>query len=188
MIVGLNADESVQTGIRSSIKLRMPWLLLNLATVCAAAVVGLFESTVAKAALLAAFCDCRWTGRQCHYSDSDDSRAQHRTGRYDTAERATCSGQGNRSWRRAWSGTRNHRFRRGVYVVAGRVAVSRAGYRHDRQHGCCGGGGSAYSADPAQFGVDPALAAGIFGTTVTDIVGFGVLLGLAAISISVLGL
>ena len=56
MIVGLNADESVQTGIRSSIKLRMPWLLLNLGTAfAAAAVVGLFESTVAKAALLAAF-------------------------------------------------------------------------------------------------------------------------------------
>ena len=38
-----------------------------------------------------------------------------------------------------------------------------------------------------RFGVDPALAAGIFGTTVTDIAGFGILLGLAAMPISLIG-
>ena len=38
-----------------------------------------------------------------------------------------------------------------------------------------------------RFGVDPALATGIFGTTVTDVAGFAMLLGLAAISISLIG-
>ena len=90
MIVGLNADESVQTGIRSSIKLRMPWLLLNLATAfrggggCWTVRIDCGES----GAVGRISADCRWTGRQCHYSDSDNSRAQYRAWRYDAAKRA----------------------------------------------------------------------------------------------------
>ena len=190
MIVGLNADESVQTGIRSSIKLRMPWLLLNLATAfAAAAVVGLFESTVAKAALLAAFLPI--VGGQGGNAIIQTVTIVVRS-----------IALGDMTLRNARGVLLKEIVLGGVHgVVLGIIAFG-AAYMWSRDVWLSGALGIAMVVNMIvagatgvliplilrRFGIDPALAAGIFGTTVTDVVGFGVLLGLAAVSISVLGL
>ena len=53
--VGVHEDEDLRS-VRRSIRFRLPWLMVNLVTVLAAAfVVALFEDTVARVAVLAAF-------------------------------------------------------------------------------------------------------------------------------------
>lgn len=55
-MVGLAEEETVLSPVRRSVRRRVPWLLVNLATAfLAALVVAPFEHTIAKAALLAAF-------------------------------------------------------------------------------------------------------------------------------------
>jgi magnesium transporter len=55
-MVGLAEAETVLSPVRRSVRRRVPWLLVNLATAfLAALVVAPFEHTIAKAALLAAF-------------------------------------------------------------------------------------------------------------------------------------
>ncbi|MBI4329436.1 MAG: magnesium transporter [Chloroflexi bacterium] len=55
-MVGLQPEVSLFAGLEVSIRRRLPWLLVNLATAfLAASVVALFESTIARAAILAAF-------------------------------------------------------------------------------------------------------------------------------------
>ena len=54
-LVGVNEDEDLRS-IRRSIRHRLPWLAINLVTVLAAAwVVSLFEDTLTRVAVLAAF-------------------------------------------------------------------------------------------------------------------------------------
>ena len=55
-LVGLVDDEALTAPITTALRRRLPWLLLNLATAfAAAAVVAAFESTLARAAALAIF-------------------------------------------------------------------------------------------------------------------------------------
>ena len=55
-LVGLVDDEALTAPVRSALRRRLPWLLLNLATAfAAAAVVAAFESTLARVAALAIF-------------------------------------------------------------------------------------------------------------------------------------
>ncbi|MCC7366576.1 MAG: magnesium transporter [Dehalococcoidia bacterium] len=55
-MVGLDEEESASTPIRQTIRLRLPWLMVNLFTAFAGAfVVSLFDSTLEKAVVLAAF-------------------------------------------------------------------------------------------------------------------------------------
>ena len=55
-MVGVGDDERVFSPVRTSVKRRLPWMLVNLATAfLAAATVSLFDATLAKASLLAAF-------------------------------------------------------------------------------------------------------------------------------------
>lgn len=55
-MIGLDEEESASTPIRQTIRLRLPWLLVNLVTAFAGAfVVSLFDSTLEKAVVLAAF-------------------------------------------------------------------------------------------------------------------------------------
>ncbi len=189
MIVGLNAGESVQTGIRASIRLRMPWLLLNLATAfAAAAVVGLFESTVAKAALLAAFLPI--VGGQ-----GGNAIIQTVT----IVVRSIALGDLTlRNARRVLMKEIvlgcAHGAALGIiacgaaYVWSGDIRLSVAlGIAMTINMLVAGAAGVLIPLILRRFGIDPALAAGIFGTTVTDVIGFGVLLGLAALSISLLG-
>ena len=190
MIVGLNAEESVQTGIVRSMRLRMPWLIVNLVTAfAAAAVVGMFESTIAKAAVLAAFLPI--VGGQ-----GGNAIIQTVT----IAVRSIALGELTlRNARRVLAKEIVLGLAHGVTlgVVAGAAAfvwsqnlwLSVAlGAAMLINLIVAGAAGVLIPLILRRFGVDPALAAGIFGTTVTDIVGFGVLLALAAVSISVLGL
>jgi magnesium transporter len=55
-MVGVQKEEHATTGWRSSLRMRHPWLQLNLLTAFAAAfVVSLFEETIAQIVVLAAF-------------------------------------------------------------------------------------------------------------------------------------
>jgi magnesium transporter len=55
-LVGLNSEDSVLSPARRSVRMRIPWLVVNLATAfLAAAVVSLFEGTIQRLALLAVF-------------------------------------------------------------------------------------------------------------------------------------
>jgi magnesium transporter len=55
-MVGLDETERVFSPIRTSIRRRLPWMTINLiATFTAAAMISLFDSTIAKATVLAAF-------------------------------------------------------------------------------------------------------------------------------------
>jgi magnesium transporter len=54
-LANLSADEQVFSPVKDSVKRRLPWLVVNLGTAfLAAGVVGLFENTIAKVAILAA--------------------------------------------------------------------------------------------------------------------------------------
>lgn len=55
-MIGLSAEEKVSNPIRISLKRRLPWLYVNLATaILSASVVAFFESTISKLAIIAAF-------------------------------------------------------------------------------------------------------------------------------------
>ncbi|MCO5200904.1 MAG: magnesium transporter [Chloroflexi bacterium] len=55
-MVGLDEDERVFSPVRTSVRRRLPWMLVNLITAfVAAATVGLFDETIARAAVLALF-------------------------------------------------------------------------------------------------------------------------------------
>ncbi len=55
-LVGAGADERVDSPFPYALRMRLPWLFVNLATAfAAAAVVGLFQSTIAKITLLAVY-------------------------------------------------------------------------------------------------------------------------------------
>ena len=55
-MVGLDEEETASTPIRQTIRLRLPWLMVNLATAFVGAlVVSIFDSTINKAVVLAAF-------------------------------------------------------------------------------------------------------------------------------------
>ena len=55
-MVGLDEDERIFSSVRVSVRRRIPWMMVNLVTAfIAAAVVGLFDSALSKAAVLAYF-------------------------------------------------------------------------------------------------------------------------------------
>ena len=189
MIVGLNADESVQTGIFASLRLRMPWLLVNLATAfVAAAIVGMFESTIARAAVLPAFLPIvggqggnaiiqtvTLVVRSIALGDLTLRNARRVLLKEVILGCAHGAATGTIAGLVAfvWSGDLWLSLALGVAMTINMIVA--------------GAGGVLIPLVLRRFGVDPALAAGIFGTTITDIAGFAMLLGLAAISISLIG-
>ncbi len=190
MIVGLNAEESVQTGIARSMRLRMPWLFVNLITAfAAAAVVGMFESTIARAAVLAAFLPIvggqggnaiiqtvTIAVRSIALGELTLRNARQVLGKEIILGLAHGAAMGLVAAGAAflWSQELVLSIALGIAMVVNMLVAGAAGVL--------------IPLILRRFGVDPALAAGIFGTTVTDVVGFGVLLALAALAISVLGL
>ena len=190
MIVGLSAEESVQTGIARSIRLRMPWLFVNLITAfAAAAVVGMFESTIARAAVLAAFLPIvggqggnaiiqtvTIAVRSIALGELTLRNARKILAKEVVLGLAHGAAMGLVAAVAAflWSQELVLSIALGVAMLVNMLVAGAAGVL--------------IPLILRRFGVDPALAAGIFGTTVTDIVGFGALLALAAVSIGVLGL
>lgn len=190
MIVGLNAEESVQTGIARSMRLRMPWLFVNLITAfAAAAVVGMFESTIARAAVLAAFLPI--VGGQ-----GGNAIIQTVT----IAVRSIALGELTLRNARRVLGKEivlglTHGAAMGLIAAVAAFLWSQElvlsialGVAMVINMLVAGAAGVLIPLILRRFGVDPALAAGIFGTTVTDVVGFAVLLALAALAINMLGL
>lgn len=190
MIVGLSAQESVSSPLRTSLRLRLPWLALNLVTAFAAAsVVGFFESTIAKAAILAAFLPI--VGGQ-----GGNATIQTVT----IIVRSIALGEITfRNARRVLIKETTlglfHGLSIGIlaaivaFIWSQSVTLSAVlGAAMVINMIVAGAAGVLLPLGLRRLGVDPALAAGIFATTITDVVGFAFLLALAAVTISSLGI
>ena len=105
-LAGVAGDDQVFTPPVESLRKRLPWLVINLATAfLAASVVGIFESTigvVTRAGGLHA--GCGGYGRQRGNADADRDRPRNRARRADLGQHAQGTAQrsrgGNREWRR----------------------------------------------------------------------------------------
>ena len=180
--VGVHEDEDLRS-IRRSIRFRLPWLLVNLVTVMFAAfIVSLFEDTVARVAVLAAFLPVvagqggnagiqtltvvirslalgRLAGRNMMQVIAHELAVGLVTG--------VVTGAGVALVAMLWQGNAALGIIVGVALVANVVfgvlagVIIPMGLQRLRQ--------------------DPALSAGIWLTTITDVLGFLVFLSLAAL-------
>ena len=177
VLVGLVDDEALTAPVTTALRRRLPWLLLNLATAfAAAAVVAAFESTLARVAALGDLpADHRRTGGQCRHAGSprlpsgrwrwaNSIATSH--GWYCPAKRSSGSSPGSRFgllvgivgwvWQdNPWLGVAVGAAMLGTMVVAGLF-------------------GLLIPIILRGLGADPALAASIFVTTATDMLGFSV--------------
>lgn len=187
-LASLSADEQVFSPIQDSVRRRLPWLIVNLGTAfLAAAVVGLFQSTIAKVAILAALQSivAGQGGNSATQSLTvivrgmalgeielkDAFRAMGRE-----ALLGICNGAavgvivGLGAW--LWQGNGTLGLIIGVAMIGNMIA-----------------GGVAGAVVPLGlklFKLDPALASAVIVTTVTDCVGFGLFLGLATVFLAYL--
>ncbi len=184
-LVGLVDDEALTAPVTTALRRRLPWLLLNLATAfAAAAVVAAFESTLARIAALAIFLPII-------AGQGGNAGMQVTT----LAVRAMALGEFDRHFTRivlprevmigiasgiafgllvgvvgwfwqdnAWLGVAVGAAMLGTMIVAGLFGLS-------------------IPIVLRALGADPALAASIFVTTATDMLGFLFFLGLAALLI-----
>jgi len=175
LMVGLSGEERALTPWQHSIKRRLPWLFINLATAFLAAfVVGLFESTIAKWTALAIFLPI---------IAGQGGNAGMQTPTFiicDLALGEIALGDGRRALEKEiilgllnglaiglvvgvigwwWKGSATLRLVAGVVIPLGLKALR----------------------------LDPALASSIFLTTVTDVAGFFFFLGLATLGFKWLG-
>jgi magnesium transporter len=185
-LANLSADEQVFSPVRDSVRRRLPWLVINLGTAfLAAAVVGAFQNTIAKVAILAAL-------QSIVAGQGGNSATQSLTvivrgmalGEIELKDALPAMG------REALLGVCNGAA---IGVMVGLVAWLWQG------NGALGliigaamignmiAGGIAGALVPLglkYFKLDPALASAVIVTTVTDCVGFGLFLGLATLFIS----
>ncbi len=187
-MVGVEKEERLATRWQRALRLRHPWLQLNLVTAfVAASVVGLFQGTINHIVLLAVFIpvlsgQCSNTGCQAlavtlrgmTLGETKSSRAAVLLGK------------------EAWLGFVNGSL---TGLVA---AIAMFWLAHHQHHphalmlsvitflamaGSCAISGVAGAAVPLglkRLGADPATASSIFLTTATDVVSMGLFLGLAA--------
>lgn len=187
-MVGVSVDEKALSPVGFAVKKRLPWLHVNLLTAfVAAAVVGLFESTIATVSALAVLLPVV-------AGQSGNSGAQ--------AMAVTMRGLALREvrgshWRRLafkeamvgtingvaiaisagagvllWSGSLGLAAVIAISMVAAMAAANFAG--------------ASIPIFLKRLGQDPAQSASIFLTTVTDVIGFLVFLGLATLAIAYL--
>lgn len=184
-MVGLDEDERVFSPVRQSVRRRLPWMMVNLVTAfLAAAVVGLFDSTLAKATVLAAFMPvvagqggnagtqtATIAVRSLALGDlqvSDVLRACKKEILVAVANGlavGTVAGLGSYVWEQNLALST---------VLASALFLN-----------ICAAtmGGVLIPLGLKSVKVDPALAANIFVTTVTDVLGFLFFLGLASVAI-----
>lgn len=81
---GVSKEEDVDSTVMESVRLRLPWLLINLVTAfLASSVVSLFEDTISQVvALAAAMPIVAGMGGQCRYPDPGRGGPGHRPGRH----------------------------------------------------------------------------------------------------------
>jgi magnesium transporter len=184
LMVGLSGEERALTPWRKSVGRRLPWLYINLATAfLAAAVVSLFESTIARWTVLAVFLPI--VAGQGGNAGMQTLTIIIR----DMALGELSPGDG-------WKALLKEVTLGLVNGLAIGLAVGLAGFlwKGDWRLGAIAGLAmllnqlaAALSGVLIPFGlralkVDPALASSIFVTTVTDVAGFFFFLGLAAVA------
>jgi magnesium transporter len=188
-MVGLEKEERLATPWFSSLKMRHPWLQLNLLTAfLAAAVVGFFQDTIDRLVILALFLPVL-----AGQSGNTGCQALAVTLRGITLGELKPGGERPLVSKEAWVGCLNGA---GVGLMAGLGMYITATGQHQSQAfllafvvviamiGSCIASGVAGAMVPLtlkRLGFDPATASSIFLTTATDVVSMGMLLGLATL-------
>jgi magnesium transporter len=188
-MVGLEKEERLGTPWLHSLKLRHPWLQLNLLTAfLAAAVVGLFQDTIDRLVILALFLPVL-----AGQSGNTGCQALAVTLRGMTLGELKPGTERPLVAKETWVGCLNGV---GVGVAAALGMYITATGQHQSQPvmlafvvflamiASCMASGVAGAIIPLtlkRFGLDPATASSIFLTTATDVVSMGMLLGLATI-------
>ena len=188
-MVGLEKEERLATPPGRSLKMRHPWLQLNLLTAfLAAAVVGIFQDTIDRLVILALFLPVL-----AGQSGNTGCQALAVTLRGMTLGEMKPGAARPLVAKEAWLGAMNGA---GVGVMAGLGMYITATGQHLEQAtmlafvvllamiGSCIASGLSGALVPLtlkRLGFDPATASSIFLTTATDVVSMGMLLGLATI-------
>jgi magnesium transporter len=188
-MVGVEKEERLATHWLQSLKLRHPWLQLNLLTAfLAAAVVGLFQDTIDRLVILALFLPVL-----AGQSGNTGCQALAVTLRGMTLGELKPGSERPLIGKETWVGCLN-----GVGVgIAAAVGmyITATGQNQDQPAmlafvvflamiaSCMASGisGAMIPLTLKRFGLDPATASSIFLTTATDVVSMGMLLGLATI-------
>jgi magnesium transporter len=188
-MMGVEKEERIGTPWSRSLKLRHPWLQLNLLTAfLAAAVVGLFQDTIDRLVILALFLPVL-----AGQSGNTGCQALAVTLRGMTLGELKPGAERRLVTKEAWLGFLNGA---GVGVAAAIGMYITASGQHSQYPwllafvvflamiGACIASGIAGAMVPLtlkRFGFDPATASSIFLTTATDVVSMGMLLGLATL-------
>ena len=188
-MMGVEKEERITTPWLHSLKLRHPWLQLNLLTAfLAAAVVGVFQDTLDRLVILALFLPVL-----AGQSGNTGCQALAVTLRGMTLGELHPGSERRLVSKEAWLGCLN-----GVGVgIAAAVGmfITATGQNNDSPFmlafvvflamiGACVASGVSGAMVPLtlkRFGFDPATASSIFLTTATDVVSMGMLLGLATL-------
>jgi magnesium transporter len=188
-MMGVEKEERLGTPWHQSLKLRHPWLQLNLLTAfLAAAVVGLFQDTLDRLVILALFLPVL-----AGQSGNTGCQALAVTLRGMTLGELHPGSERRLVSKEAWLGCLNGV---GVGLAAGiGMFITAAGQQAERPFmlafvvflamiGACVASGVSGAMVPLtlkRLGFDPATASSIFLTTATDVVSMGMLLGLATL-------
>lgn len=186
-MVGISNEEHLQTGWQQSLRMRHPWLQVNLLTAfIAAAVVGTFEETISRIVLLAAFLPVL-----AGQSGNTGCQAMAVTIRGITLDEFSDTAERKVFLKEAMLGLANGAL---VGITAGIAMIGYALWQEDPHPwmlgtvvaiamtlSCLISGvtGVLVPLTLKKFGTDPATASSIFLTTATDVVSMGLLLGLA---------
>jgi magnesium transporter len=188
-MVGIEKEERLSTPLLRSLKMRHPWLQLNLLTAfLAAAVVGAFQDTIDRLVILALFLPVL-----AGQSGNTGCQALAVTLRGMTLGELKPGQARPLVSKETWLGMANGA---GVGVMAGiGMYITATGQQMDQALMlsfvvflamigsciCSGLSGALVPLTLKRFGFDPATASSIFLTTATDVVSMGMLLGLATI-------
>lgn len=190
-MVGVNEEERLATPWRQSLKMRHPWLQLNLVTAfLAAAVVGLFQDTIDRLVILALFLPVL-----AGQSGNTGCQALAVTLRGMTLGELKPGTEKPLIKKEAWLGCLNGS---GVGLAAA-IGMYLTATGQANEHplmlsfvvflamiGSCVASGLSGALVPLtlkRLGFDPATASSIFLTTATDVASMGMLLGLATVLI-----
>jgi magnesium transporter len=187
-LVGVEKEERTATPWRRALKLRHPWLQLNLLTAfVAAAVVGAFQDTIDHIVLLAVFLPV--LSGQC---SNAGCQALAVTLRGITLDELRAGAGSQLIAKEAWLGLLNGmlvgivasigmfvmaRFEQNAHAVALAAITFVAMTLSSVASGIAG---AAVPLGLKRIGADPAMASSIFLTTATDVVSMGFFLGMAA--------
>jgi magnesium transporter len=188
-MVGVEKEERLGTHWLQSLKLRHPWLQLNLLTAfLAAAVVGVFQDTIDRLVILALFLPVL-----AGQSGNTGCQALAVTLRGMTLGELKPGSERPLISKETWLGCLNG-IGVGVAAAVG-MYITASGQNQDQAAmlafvvflamiaSCMASGisGAMIPLTLKRFGLDPATASSIFLTTATDVVSMGMLLGLATI-------